>query len=76
MHQPRHQKRQPPHRAGGPQSRQAALHRRPGNSGGAKQNYERYIARAKDAARTGDTIEMENCYQHAEHWFRAMRGGA
>jgi hypothetical protein len=22
----------------------------------------------------GDEIEMENCYQHAEHYFRVMRG--
>jgi hypothetical protein len=22
----------------------------------------------------GDVIEMENCYQHAEHYFRIMRG--
>ena len=23
--------------------------------------------------RRGDTVEMENCYQHAEHFFRTMR---
>ena len=28
---------------------------------------------AKDAARRGDEIEAENCYQHAEHYFRVMR---
>jgi hypothetical protein len=22
----------------------------------------------------GDEIEMENCYQHAEHYFRLLRG--
>jgi hypothetical protein len=28
---------------------------------------------AKDAARRGDVIEAENCYQHAEHYFRVMK---
>lgn len=36
-------------------------------------NYERYTTLAKDAARRGDTIEAENLYQHAEHYFRMMR---
>jgi hypothetical protein len=27
---------------------------------------------AREAQRNGDTIEMENCYQHAEHYFRVM----
>ena len=39
----------------------------------ARRNYERYIALAKEAASKGETIEMENCYQHAEHYFRVMR---
>ena len=42
-------------------------------SGNAKRNYDRYLALAKDATSRGDTIETENCYQHAEHYFRAMR---
>jgi Domain of unknown function (DUF4167) len=29
---------------------------------------------AKDAARRGDPVEAENLYQHAEHYFRIMRG--
>jgi hypothetical protein len=29
---------------------------------------------ARAAQLSGDVIEMENCYQHAEHYFRAMRG--
>lgn len=50
---------------------------RPNNTpANAKRNYERYIELAKDAARTGDRVEMENCYQHAEHYFRVMRGDA
>jgi hypothetical protein len=39
----------------------------------ARNNYERYTTMAKDAARRGDDIEAENCYQHAEHYFRVMR---
>jgi len=27
---------------------------------------------ARHAALTGDTIETENCRQHAEHYFRLM----
>jgi hypothetical protein len=41
--------------------------------GNASRNYERYIALAKEATSKGDTIEAENCYQHAEHYFRVMR---
>ena len=36
-------------------------------------NYERYTTLAKDAARRGETIEAENLYRHAEHYFRVMR---
>ena len=36
----------------------------------ARSNYERYTVLAKDAARRGETIEAENLYQHAEHYFR------
>src|SRR5436190_15619669 len=39
----------------------------------ARNNYERYTAMAKDAARRGDVVEAENLYQHAEHYFRVMR---
>ena len=38
------------------------------------QNYERYLARAREAKSAGDEVEMENCYQHAEHYLRIMRG--
>jgi uncharacterized MAPEG superfamily protein len=40
----------------------------------AKRTYERYMALARAAALTGDPVEMENCYQHAEHYLRLMRG--
>ena len=36
-------------------------------------NHERYMALAREAAARGDTIEAENLYQHAEHYFREMR---
>jgi hypothetical protein len=40
----------------------------------ARQNYERYLARAREAQRSGDEIDTENYYQHAEHYFRMIRG--
>ena len=48
--------------------------RRSPSSGNARQQYERYVARAREAQLAGDAVEMENCYQHAEHYFRVMRG--
>ena len=49
--------------------------RGPQNSAGnARQQYERYLARAREASLAGDVVEMENCYQHAEHYLRVMRG--
>ncbi len=59
-------------RRNGPQRPAAA--RRPQNGGNARQHYERYLARAREAQLAGDVVEMENCYQHAEHYFRVMRG--
>jgi hypothetical protein len=35
-------------------------------------SYERYMALARAARSKGDATEMENCYQHAEHYFRLM----
>ena len=61
-----------PQRRSGP-VRLQAQHRRQ-NAGNARQNYERYLARAREAQLSGDVIETENCYQHAEHYFRVMRG--
>jgi hypothetical protein len=59
-------------RRSGPRGSQAMS--RPYNGGNARQYYESYVARARDAQRAGDVVEMENCYQHAEHYFRIMRG--
>jgi uncharacterized protein DUF4167 len=41
---------------------------------GAKRQYERYLALAQAALLSGDTIEAQNCYQHAEHFFRVLSG--
>ena len=65
---PRPQRRPPP--AG----RTTAMHRqRQNGAGNAHQNYERYLALAREAMSNGDRIEAENFYQHAEHYFRVMR---
>ena len=53
-----------PQKARGPQN----------NAGNARQQYARYLARAREASQAGDAVEMENCYQHAEHYLRVMRG--
>jgi hypothetical protein len=42
-----------------PQQRQAVRH---ANGGNARQHFERYLARAREAQLAGDAIEMENCY--------------
>jgi len=33
--------------------------------------YEQYIVLAREAAQTGDRVQAENLYQHAEHFYRA-----
>jgi hypothetical protein len=33
-----------------------------------------YLARARAFAEAGDNVEAENCYQHADHYFRMIRG--
>jgi Domain of unknown function (DUF4167) len=50
-----------------------AAQRRPGKNGNAKASYEKYVALARAAALTGDAVETENYYQHAEHYFRLMK---
>ena len=36
-------------------------------------SYERYMALARAVGSTGDATEIENYYQHAEHYFRLMK---
>jgi hypothetical protein len=40
----------------------------------ARRQYERYVELAQTAASSGDAVEAQNYYQHAEHFFRVMRG--
>lgn len=54
--------------------------RRPGSkrsrsnsSANPKTSFDRYTAMARAAAASGDAIESENCYQHAEHYLRLMK---
>jgi hypothetical protein len=37
-----------------------------------QQQYERYVAIARDAALSGDRVLAEHYYQHAEHFFRTL----
>ena len=48
-------------------------HRNGPSRGNARQKYETYLVRAREAQLAGDAVEMENCYQHAEHYWRVMR---
>lgn len=45
---------------------------RPGGGGNPQQSFDRYVALARSAATSGDRVEAENYYQHAEHYFRLM----
>jgi hypothetical protein len=38
-------------------------------------DYERYLALARAETQIGNTVDAENYYQHAEHYFRSMRSG-
>jgi Domain of unknown function (DUF4167) len=38
----------------------------------AAESFERYVMLARAAAASGDTIETERHFQHAEHYFRLM----
>ena len=60
-------------RRSGPQKRPQQGGRHNNTTASAQRNYERYLALARDAASAGDSVEMENCYQHAEHYFRVMQ---
>jgi len=42
-------------------------------SANAREKYQRYLALAREAGSAGNSVEMENYYQHAEHYFRVMR---
>lgn len=59
-----------------PNSRTSPNHQhRQKGSVSAERNYKRYTELAREAAVRGDDVEVQNCYQHAEHYFRTMKGG-
>ena len=62
----------PPQDGAAPCGRRLCVGRR--SAGNPRQRYEQYLVRAREAQLSGDVVEMENCYQHAEHYFRVMRG--
>jgi hypothetical protein len=49
------------------------VRRQAGNVQNLQKSYERYSALARAEALTGDRIAAENYFQHAEHYFRAVR---
>jgi Domain of unknown function (DUF4167) len=57
---------------GAPQRSQSFDSHGPGDRlrGNASQIYARYLALAREAARTDDRVASENYYRHAEHYFR------
>jgi hypothetical protein len=50
-----------------------AVRPEPKSSQNAQRNYDQYLALARAEVQIGNTVEAENYYQHAEHYFRAMR---
>jgi hypothetical protein len=51
----------------------SAVRPEPKNSQNAQRNYDQYLALARAEAQIGNTVGAENYYQHAEHYYRAMR---
>jgi hypothetical protein len=45
----------------------------PNNAQNAQRSYERYLALARTEVQNGNSVEAENYYQYAEHYFRSMR---
>jgi hypothetical protein len=63
-------------RGGAQRPRPQGVQRPHSGAGNAQQKYERYLALGREAQRAGDDVEMERCYQFAEHYFRVMRAAA
>jgi len=59
-------------RSGGQRPRPQGV-QRPHSTGNARQKYELYLTLGREAQLAGDTVEMERCYQFADHYFRVMR---
>ena len=62
-------------RSGGQRPRPQGV-QRPHSTGNARQKYELYLTLGREAQLAGDTVEMERCYQFADHYFRVMRAAA
>ena len=54
-------------------SASSSTRQKPDGRVNARARYAKYIALARAAALTGDAVETENYYQHAEHYFREMK---
>lgn len=46
----------------------------PRNGSSAEQKRAHWLARAADAERIGDAVDVELCRQYAEHWLRVSLG--
>ena len=55
-----------------PLPRSRLTRRRSDASANPQDSFERYVMLAQAAAASGDTIETERHFQHAEHYFRLM----
>ena len=55
-----------------PLPRSGSTRRRSDASPNPQESFERYVMLARAAAASGDTIETERHFQHAEHYFRLM----
>ena len=62
-----------PDRANRSQSKSRSPRAGTNGPGNAKRSYERYITLARSAVSNGDEVEIENLYQHAEHFLRLMK---
>jgi Domain of unknown function (DUF4167) len=54
-------------------SASSSTRQKPDGRVNARARYAKYIALARAAALTGDAVETENYYQHAEHYFRETK---
>lgn len=59
--------------SGRPSSKPRKSQTNTNSTANAKRKYEHYMALAQNAASTGNAVEIENFYQHAEHYLRQMR---
>lgn len=71
----------PDFRSRGPRRHGRGHNNSGGNGGGSdqrnrhnwQQSYTKYMNMAREAAGHGDHVAAENCYQHAEHYYRQLQ---